>query len=241
MDLLGVSTRALRGHFENLSTVLGFGLLLFFVFFFLQFSNFFASSGSVFVFYNFPDTSFFSFAMLVLSVSVFLFFYSIFACLMVFAVRNSLSRVKVQYYLAEKIRKFAFKFFIFSFALSLLSFLLVFVSNFLGIPSFVPFFVLFLVFCSLQFVLQAIVIDEASIAHSVFNNFEFVSKNFDGLLLVAFFGVVLVIAVALVEFVFDYVFFAGNIFSFLLTFFFVIPFIESLKTEIYMKKFTIIR
>ena len=240
MPVLVSFGRSVKNYLENLPTVLGFGLLLFFVFFFMQFSNFFVSSGSVFVFYSLPDSSPVSLGFVALSVGVFLFFYSVFVTLMVFAVRNNLSRVKLQYYLAEKIQKFAFKYFVFLFLLSLFSFLLASAFSAIGIPLGIAFFLLFFVYSALMFVPQVIVVDESSLVDSLKNNLEFASKNFSSVAFVVIIGIALVFALSLIEFVFDYLFFVGNIFSFILAFFFLIPFIETLKTEIYMKKFTLI-
>lgn len=232
---------AFRHYLQNFSTVLGFGLLLVFVFLFAQFSGVFISSGSVFVSYSvFGGNLFFLLAMF-LSVLVFLFFYSVFVCLMVFAVRNHLSKVKLNYYLTQKIRKFAVKYFVFSVVFSVVAFLLVLLSNIFNLPGFLVFFVLFAGFSFLSFVPQSVVVDENSIFGSIVNNFEFISKNFSGFVFILLVGMFLVFLLVLAEFLFATLLFAGNIFSLLLALFFVVPFMEVLKTHFYMKKFSLIR
>jgi len=240
MDYILTLKAAFKNYLANFSTVLGFGLLLVFVFLFLQFSNTFISSGSIFVYYNLQQATLISTVLLLFSGIIFLFFYSIFVSLMIFAIRNHLSQVKLHYYLTQKIRKFAVKHFIFSVLLTLFAYLFVFLGNYLNIPTIAIFFVLFLVFSSVIFVPQSLVVDEGSIKASIINNFEFISKNFASFALVLISGIILMIFLVLIEFAVDNFLFIGNILSLLLMFFFLIPFMEALKTQIYLKKFALI-
>ena len=111
---------ALREYQENFRVALSFGLLLVFVpvllLEFFQSQNIFFSSGSFFA--EFALTSPTVMIPEIILVVFFYVLYSLFVSLMVFGVRKNLSKVRVEYYLSEMMKKFSTKIFIFFLASS---------------------------------------------------------------------------------------------------------------------------
>lgn len=233
--------KSLKYYFENFSSVQGFGLLLVFVLFFMNFSSIFFSTGSVFFDYSFLQKPSIDLLLLFAGMLVFFFFYSLFVVLIVFSVRNHLSRVKTHYYLTEKIRLFALKYFVFLCLSAFFSFLAwFFFGIFLGVKilAFIAMFALFFVFLFLP---QAIVVDEQSLFSSIQNTIDFFSKNMPSNALVFFTTLVFFYAAVLSEFILNYFFMPGEFFSLLFLTVFVVPFIEILKTVYYMQKFGLVK
>ena len=106
-----VLAEAWREYRHNFKTGLAFLLLLVFVLPFLYLHGFYFSSGSVFADYDFAKLGVAELVVSLLALLAFLFAYSVFLTLTVFAVRKRYSAVKVHYFLSEQIHKFAFKVF----------------------------------------------------------------------------------------------------------------------------------
>ncbi len=232
---------SVRYYLENISSVLGFALLLIFVIFFLNFSGVFVSSGSVFFDYSAIEDIGPDFLLFLAGLLVFLFFYSMFVILMVFSVRNYLSQVKLHYYLADKIRKFALKYFVFLVAMTVLSFLVSYFFSFIVFSKILGFVALAILFSLFLFLPQSIVIDEESLYSSIQNNIEFSMKNLQTVALVFVAGLLLFYAVVLLEFALNSFFIPGEFLSLLLTVLFIVPFIEAVKTAYYMQKFGLVK
>jgi len=161
---------------------------------------------------------------------------------MVFAVRKDLSQVKINYYLNEKIHKFAYKYFK---LLLIFTILAAIGSSFLinlGISIEIINLVLLIVSVSFLFLAQTIVIDEESLKSSILSNWEFILKDFRTFLFVIVLGVISVFLLQLIEFIIDY-FFPSWKFCIIINSanFFLVPFLEVLKTRIYMHRFDIIK
>jgi len=230
---------ALRDYSENLKMNLLFGILLIFSFFAL-FENIFVSSGTIFIEYSVFSGDFSVLFIELIAVLVFLVFYSLFVSFLIFNVRNKLNKVRMHYYLSEKLHKFSFALALF-FILYFLFFYLVYsLLLFIEAPLLLVVFILFLISVLLLFVPQSIVIDEGRIFHSIENSAEFLLKNPLTVLKVIVMSTVFLFVVSLIEFVFDFVFLIGNYVSLLLVLFFVVPFIEIVKTRLYMKKFGLV-
>ncbi|MEM0360308.1 MAG: hypothetical protein QXK06_03155 [Candidatus Diapherotrites archaeon] len=238
-----------KEYLSNFRAALAFGLLLFFVpFFMLDFfasQNIFFSSGSFFLEYNVaaPAVLLVEFALL----SVFLVFFAFFLSLIVFGVRKNLSKVRVEYYLAEMIQKFSLKIFLF-FWFYLLAFFVfgLLVSIFIG-PAFTVLLVsiILLVFSLFAlFVPQAIVVDEVSTTDAFKESALFIAKNPRSFLTVVCLGIVLTTAVILLEYALDFLaiwLLPGRFVSIIIFLVFVVPFLEVLKTYIYMMKFDLVK
>ena len=237
MDLNG----AINRYSANFTTALAFALLLVFVFPFFALSSSFVSSTTIFIDYGFINQPLLqSLALLILAL-VFLFCYSILVSLMVFSVRSDLSNVKVNSYLNEKIYRVAFKYFIF---LAVFTVIASIVSAFLisvSVPIEIINLILLVVSASFMFLPQTLVVDEESLRSSVLSNWEFIAKNFGAFVSVFVFGVISVFVLNLLEFGIDQFVLAGNFVSLLLALVFVLPFIEVIKTQIYMHRFGIVK
>lgn len=226
---------------KNLSTAFAFALLLVFVLPFILLSNVFISSGTILIDYGFLSELNLELVILLVFTLLFLYFYSLFVCLMVFAVRKDLSQVKINYYLDEKIHKFAFKYFRF---LVIFTAIAAIVSSILigqGIPIEIINLVLLVASVSFLFLAQTIVIDEESLRSSVISSWEFIVKDFSSFLFIVVVGLLSVFILQLLEFAIDYFLLAGNFFSLLISLVLLVPFLEVLKTRVYMHRFDIIK
>ena len=100
---------------------------------------------------------------------------------------------------------------------------------------------LLLISASFLFLPQTIVVDEESLRSSILANWEFIAKNPGAFFAVIAFGALGLLALQLAEFALDYFFSVGNFFSLLVALVLLIPYIESLKTYIYMNRFGIMQ
>ncbi|MBI4210534.1 MAG: hypothetical protein HY544_03450 [Candidatus Diapherotrites archaeon] len=231
-----------RVYAGNFPTALSFSLLLVFVFPFMWLSNSFVSSGTMFISYGFLKAPVFNSLGLLALVLVFLFFYSALVCLMVLAVRRDLSSVKTDYYLREKIQKFAFKYFRFLAVFTLGSAIISSVLLELGLPVEVINIVLLVASSSFIFLPQTLVIDEEGLAASILSAWEYLLTHFWNYLLVVVFGIVAIFLVQVVEYLADYYLSGiGGFVSLILCLSVFVPFFEAMKTQIYMSRFDIIR
>lgn len=233
--------RSIQLYLSNFITALGFALLLIFVLPLMQLPLTFISSGSIFLNYDFVNNPSFRSILLIAVSLLFMFFYSVLVSLMIFAVRNDLSRVKLNYYLKEKIQKFSFKIFYFYIFLALMAVLLNALLTGLGIPQTGIAAVLFIITASLAFVPQSIVIDETSVNYAIANNLEFIQKKPMQLLTVIAAGIAITLVLVLVEFFLDRTLLIGNFLSLLIFMVFVIPFLEVMKSKLYMGKFELVK
>jgi len=232
---------SVESYKKNLSTAFGFALLLVFVAPFVWLSNAFISSGTVLINYGFLKEPLVEAVLLLIGTLLFLYFYALFVCLMVFSVRKDLSNVRISYFLNEKIHKLAFKYFRF---LAIFTVVAAIVSSLLidsGIPIEIINAILFVIASSFLFLAQTIVVDEESLRSSIISNWEFLLKNIPDFIFVMVIGIVSVFVLQLVEFVIDYFLLVGNFFSLLVALIFLVPFLEVLKTRIYMKRFDLIK
>ncbi len=233
--------RGLRSYSNNFVTCLGFALLLVFVLPFAWLTNSFVSSGTVLMPYSFLSQPLFNSVFLLLLGLVFLFAYSVLVCLIVFAVRRDLSAVRVNYYIRERIQKFGYKYFVFLAAFMIIATAASSLLIGFGVPVPAINIALFLASASFLFLPQTIVVDEESLESSIARNWGFIRKNFFSFLLVMLFGVLAVFFVQAGEFLIDYYLPGGGFISLLLSLVFLVPFIEVIKTEIYMNRFELVK
>ncbi len=226
---------------RSITTALAFALLLVFVLPFFSLSNTIVSSGTVLIDYGFLKQGPVSLLILLAFAAMFLFAYSVLVSLMVFAVRNDLSHVKVHLYLKEKIDKFALKYFVLLAAFTLVFAALTALLVDFGVPVPAVNVLLLALSASLLFLPQAIVIDEESLWSSVLAGWEFILKNPVGFLMVLGFGAVSILALQIIEFAVDYFFTGGNFLSLFVALVFLVPYTEALKTYIYMNRFGIMQ
>lgn len=236
-----VFVQSFRAYADNLTTALAFALLLVFVFPFFWLSNTIVSSGTVLIDYGFLRQNPFYLLVLLALALLFLFSYSLLVSLMVFAVRSDLGPVKLHYYLREKMGKFAFKYFVFLAVVTIISAVIASLLIDFGVSAAIINLVLLLVSVSFLFLPQTIVIDEESLFSSMLTSLEFIVKNPGSFFLVLVFGIVGIVALQIVEFVLDYFFVLGNFVTLLFVLVVLVPFLEALKTYVYMNRFGIIQ
>ena len=227
-------------HYKrNFKAAIAFALLLVFVPVFSIFESVFATAGSMFLDYNVADLQ--QVAIFIAALLLFLVFYSFFMSVMVFSVRKDLSKVKLQLYLHEMIQKFTLKLFVFFLAFSLLLYAGVLVLLVLGADILVASLFVLLISLFTMFVPQSIVVDEEDVLHAVMNNLEFIEKNPKDFVKLLIVGSVLLVFSSLVGEVVDAFYLVGAYVSLLLSLVFVLPFLECMKTRMYMMKFELIK
>lgn len=241
-------TDSFKLYLENFPTALAFALLLVFVAIFGQVHGFFVTSGSIFLGYGLVKLNTIDAAVLLGSTLLFMFFLSVFISLMIFAVRRDMSKVRLQYYLAERINKFAFKLFFFLAAFTLVLALINAMLIQFGISALPANLVMLVLAVAFLFVPQAIVIDEESLGSSVTWNFEFMRTHPGAVFHVLATGFILMFAMPLIEYAVDMLTLSlnivpltGNFVTLFLTLVFVVPYLEVLKTEFYMHKFELVK
>jgi hypothetical protein len=236
-----VLSKAFQLYKKNFIASLGFAILLVSVIVFASFANVFISSGSLFAAYVVTLVPLSEFALMAASVVVFLLLYSFFLTVIVFSVRKALSTVKLHYYVTEAIRKFSFKLFRFFLALSIALYALQFILQFAGFSPYVALALMFIISLLSLFVSQAIVVDELSVRSSISNNLDFVQQHPVHVLFVLVLVTILLAVLNGVEFALDHGFLLGNYVSLIISLVFVLPFVEIVKTYLYMtEKFDLI-
>ena len=93
----------------------------------------------------------------------------------------------------------------------------------------------------LTFVPQSIVVDEKGLLKAVYHNFEFILENIPAFFLVIAVSAAILLAVPIAELWFDQYNYIGSMISILIVLLFAVPFIETLKTQLYMLKFGMVK
>ncbi|HLD58848.1 MAG TPA: hypothetical protein VI977_04380 [archaeon] len=232
---------AFSEYAANFKTALVFVLLLVFapVAFFL--GNFFIGSGTILLDYNLSLANPMQLVLALAFSIVYVLVYSFFISIIIFSVRKDLSQLHFQYYLTDMIRKFTFKIFWFYFIFFLALFLIGSALFMLNAPVVLITLILLLFSVGVLFVPQAIVIDEDDILNSFYNNFEFIAKNFSSFVYVIITAIVLLAIVQLIEFLLDISLGIGSFVSIVIALVFIVPYLEILKTYLYMLKYNLIK
>ena len=235
--------RVFREYVENFKVALAFALLAVFVGVFSYFENISFSSGSMFLEYSrIADP--FNATLVVAAFIVFTWFYSLLISAVILSVRRNLSKIKVEFYLSEMIRKFTVKIFILYLFLGLFSIAIGSYLTLYGYEILLANTLFLLIGMLLIFVPQAIVVEELGLWHAILENLAFIRKNFKRFFLVLFAGAIILLIIGIIEYALDVValeMFAGRFVSLILVLVFAVPFIETLKTYLYMLKFNLIK
>lgn len=233
--------KTLQLYLANTKSAVVFGVLLVFVALFLQFSNVFASSGSMFYNYTFAGMDAIGVVAEIIALLVFLALYSAFVSIVVFSVRAEMSHVRMHYYIQEMLEKFALRIFAFYillvFGLAAIGYLLVNA----GVDVLAANLLMLAIALALLFVPQAIVIDEKGLRLALYHNFEFIAKNIPAFIMIVLVSAVILLVVPLAELALDSFWYSGGIGSIVIVLLFAVPFIETLKAQIYMLKFKMIK
>jgi hypothetical protein len=233
--------KALEEYRKNMVTTMVFLLLGLFVLAFSLFAGTYLSSGTVFLEYNlFSSNPIEAFAQIVLAV-LYLAFFAVFLVVMIFAVRQSMAKVKFATYLRDFVPKFSFELFEFLLVFSVVFFLLGYALVSVGVPVVLVAFLFFVAAALLSFVPQSIVVDELAWIDAVPQSLHFFFSNIGLVLFVLAVSVVLIAVLPFIELFFDQFWFIGRFVSLVLLLVFVLPFIETLKTVSYLSKYDLIR
>jgi hypothetical protein len=229
-------------HYRNNSgTAMAFALLLVFVLPFILMPKISIGSGTAALDYSLSAAEM---PVVLASAAVallFLLFYSILVTLIIFAVRKDMAKVRLQYYLSEKVQKFSLKIFVFYAILFAVLFAVNALALIFGIHPAASAAFSFVLLAVLLFVPQSIVIDELSISSAVSANLDFIRTNPADLGRALFAGIAFVVAAAAAEYVLDYFLFIGYLVTPALVLILAVPYIECLKSSAYMKKYELIR
>lgn len=230
-----------RNYSANLRVALAFALLLVFVLPFSQLETAFVSSGSAFAEYNLLAAHPLQLLLLTVLSALFLLFYSVLTTLVVFAVKRNLSKVKLGRYLSEGIQKFALKYAAFLFMFTAVVCCAASIALPLAAPSYAVAVAVFLISLPFIFLPQALVVEESSLRSSITACFEFTAKNARPLAYVVVLGFAFALFLPALEFVFDCLFAAGRFVALLFAMVFAVPFLEVFKTQLYMRKFNLVK
>ncbi len=238
---LSLIQQVFRQYKENLKLSLSFSILLVFIFFFLRFSNIALLNGTLFFDYSFAPLGLEVIVAEMLAGFVFIAMYSILLTLLLLAVRNDLSHIKVRFYLREMVQKFFVTVFLYFVLLSVLFVALVTIGVWFSLPLIWINLILLILSLSLIFVPQSLVVDEKPISESIQSNWYVIRSHPMDFLLVVVISMVAVGILPLIEAGVDYFVYAGRYVTVLLMFVVIIPFIEILKTILYMNRFELVR
>jgi len=235
-------SKSLLLYAKNFKAAIVFAILLVSVIFFASFQNMFVSSGTIFFSYYTETIDSSTILAQAIGIIAFLLFYSLFVTVIVFSVKRELSTVKLHYFLTEAVRKFSFKLFAFFLFFLAIAYLLQLFFLSIALPLWLSALILLILSIVFLFLPQAVVVDEQNVWNSIKNSLEFSVKYPLVSLFILVVGAVLVAVIQLIELGFDKDFFLGNYVSIFLVMIFVQPFLEVIKTYLYIvTKFELIK
>src|SRR3989338_5262899 len=106
-----VLVRSIQAYFENIVTSIIFVLMGVFGFFFILLSDFYLSSGNVFLEYGFWNSPLLDVVVSLALIFISLAFFCVFCAAVIFAVRADLTKVKFLHYVTEKLPRFSMELF----------------------------------------------------------------------------------------------------------------------------------
>jgi len=232
-----------RLYKENFKVALLFSVLIIFAAFLSYFFNMTFSSAAVFWNYSLLSEPLLIIGEII-TLLLFLFTYSFLLCLLVLLVERELgySRFEFTFYnLMDHFVKRVFWFFIlYTLLLAVIGYTVVLFSVDISIAT----LLIFLISLAVLFVPQALITEKRGYSQALEDSIKFTAQNPQLTLLVLVVGSFIVAILLFLEYLIDILtpgIFAGRVFSFLILSFFLVPFIEILKTYAYMLKFNLIQ
>ncbi len=239
-------SRILREYKENYKVAIGFAFLAILMPLFTLLGNVSFSGGTVYWEYS-SELSILNIAIGLIFFTIFTWFYAMLVSAIILSVRRNLSKIKVEYYLEDMIKKFTLRIFWFYFLsgiiYTLIATIVITTTTEISTMTYLVNALFLITSMFLIFVPQAIVIEEQGLRHALLENFEFIFKKPNQFLLIIFTGTIILFVVGLIEYAFDMLaieFFTGRYISLLLVLIFVLPFIEILKTYVFMLKYGLV-
>lgn len=231
-----IFSQAIKEYQNNIKVMISFGILFIFLLLFIYFEQFLLVSGTVIFSYNFSLFSILGFIFAL----IFLYVFSFFISLTIYSVKRDVQKVAFDDYWNDLLRKVSVKIFIFYVIISIITFIL-FEIGFIFSNLFFPSLIALIIFALLMYVPQSIVLDENSISESVFESIYFWILNPKISLAIIIFSSVMIFIFSLIELIFDLFLFPGIIISFILTFIFLVPFVEQAKSYAFVLKYDLIK
>lgn len=228
--------KAIEEYKNNLKVMLSFGILFLFLILFVYFEQFFLSTGTVLFNYDFNIFSIIAF----LFSLAFLYAFSFFVSLTVYSVKRDVQKTVFDKYWNDLLKKASIKIFLFYVALALISFI-VFELGFIFSNLLIPMIFVFVIFSLLMYVPQSIVLDEKSIFESIIESIKFWILNFKISIAIVLFASLVVFILSFIEWGLEFFAIPGFIITFILTFIFLVPFMEQTKSYAFVLKFNLIK
>lgn len=228
--------RAIEEYTSNLKVMLSFGILFIFLILFIYFEHFFLSTGTVLFDYNINIFSIFAFVLALL----FLYVFSFFISLTVYSVKRDVQKMVFDDYWKDSLKKASLKIFLFYVIMSVLTFIF-FQIGFVFQDLLLPMLIVFVIFSLLMYVPQSLILDEKSLLGAIFESIKFWILNFKVSFAILLVASIIIFFLSLIEILFEFFGFPGIIISFILTFIFLVPFIEQSKSYAFLLKFNLIK
>lgn len=237
---MGVLDRSFELYVENWYASLVFGLLLMFAAWFQFFPNAFLAAGTFFWDIGVPALPAPNILAAILSTLVYILFFSVFLSVIIFQIRRRLVHVNLKVYLREIFQRFVLRLFLFWAVLSVVLFALHSALVLGGVSAPVAILLISILALSLFFVPQAVVVDEEGLIHALLNNFEFLIRKPVSFASAIVLGLVLVAVLQVVDAGLANSVEGGHLAGLVLGVLFVLPFLEIVKTYLYMGKFGVL-
>lgn len=231
-----VLKKAVEEYVSNFKVMLSFGVLFLFIPLFAFFSQFFLSSGTVFLSVN---TSLLGIAGLVVAL-VFLYIFSFFVSLTVYSVHRDVQTISFDAYWNDLFKDAALKIF-FLYLVFAVAFYIISTLGFVFGFAFLALLINFVIGAAIMFAPQSIVLNGSSLVEGVERSVEFWFESpalSVGLLLISS---ILLAIIFLVELSLDLSGLPGTIISFLLVMVFLVPFIEQAKSYAYLLRVDLLK
>ncbi len=228
--------RAIEEYKNNLKVMLSFGILFVFLILFIYFEQFLLSTGTVIFSYNFNIFSIIGFLFALL----FLYVFSFFISLTVYSVKRDVQKTVFDDYWNDLLKKASVKIFIFYVLLSILTFA-IFEIGFFTFNLFIPVLLVFVIFSLLMYVPQSVILDEKSLIDAMLESIKFWILNYKISFAIVIFASIAIFIFSLIEWVLEIFLLPGIMLSFILTFIFLVPFVEQAKSYAFVLKFNLIK
>jgi len=228
--------RSIEEYRANLKVIISFGILLAFLFLFVFFEQFFLSSGTVFLSFDFSILSIIG---IVLGL-IFLYVFSFFVTLTVYSVKRDVQRMDFDTYWNFLMKKAAARIFIFYLILAIVLYIISSIGLALGVVA-ISMIISFVISMLLMYVPQSIILDEAKIFPAVIKSIEFWLANPLTSILIVVVGAILIFISIMIEFFFELFVLPGVGVSFIILLIGIVPFLEQTKSYAFVLKYSLIR
>ena len=231
-----VLKKAVEEYRSNFKVAVSFLLLLVFVFLFVFLEDFFITSGTILLNYEFSLTTVIG----LLTGIVFLYFYSFFVSLTVYSVQRDVQRLDFDAYWNHLMKGAAFRIFFVYLVLAIIFFAISSASIYLGLGIGFALLVNFVISALAMYAPQSIILDRASSKDALVESARFFVNNLGVSIAIILVGSILLAVLYAIEFTLTILNLPGNFISIILVLILVVPFIEQMKSYAFVLKFELI-